>query len=274
MTVDASNILEFIHWAGLLQALVIIFSTWLFGRLIGGLTNRLVARFVLRRLLVEQVSALLRFFVYVLGGLAAVSSVFSLSQEVLAVMGGTIVVTVGLVLKDQAAAILAGVMILVEKPFSVGDRVSFGGYYGTITSIGLRSVRLVTLDDNEVSIPNSKFLSDPVASGNSGALTMLVQQDFWIGADQDFEQAKRIVSEALTYSPYFNPDKPWTVLTEQVRWEGMVSIQLRAKAYVLDIQYEKAFASDVAERTLRGLKEARIHPPGLLSRVIPVEAQP
>lgn len=266
MTVDASNILEFIHWAGLLQAGLVLLATWAIGRLLGALTDRLVARFVLRRLLVEQASALLRFFVYVLGVLLAISSVFSLSQEVVAVMGGTVVVTVGLVLKDQAAAILAGVMILVEKPFQVGDRVSFGGFYGTISSIGLRSVRLITLDDNEVTIPNSKFLSEPVASGNSGALTMLVQQDFWIGADQDFAAAKRIVEEALTNSPYFNAARPWAVLVQQQRWEGMVGIQLRAKAYVIDIQYEKRFASDVAERALGGLAQAGILAPAQLWR--------
>lgn len=41
-----------------------------------------------------------------------------------------------------------------RKTFQVGDRVNLEGYYGEVTSIGLRAVRLATVDDNEVTVPN------------------------------------------------------------------------------------------------------------------------
>ena len=53
-------------------------------------------------------------------------------------------------------------------------------------------MRLVTLDDNVVTIPNNKFLTDMVSSGNWGALDMQIQMDFFIGADQDVPLAKRL----------------------------------------------------------------------------------
>ena len=224
------------------------------------------------RLLVQQVSAFARFFVYVVGAVVAVQTMFSVSQEVLTVLGGTIIVTVGLVLKDQASSVMAAIVILVEKPFQVGDRVSFGSYYGTITNIGLRSVRLVTLDDNEITIPNSKFLTDAVASGNSGALTMLVQQDFYVGMGQDLPRAKAIVEECLTSSPYFYAMKPWTVLVNQVCLDMMVAVRLRAKAYVIELQYEKAFESDVSQRILEAFAREGILPPAVLHRAPPVPA--
>jgi small-conductance mechanosensitive channel len=171
------------------------------------------------------------------------------------------VVTVGLVLKDQASSVLAGITILVEKPFRVGDRVSFAGYYGDIKSIGLRSVRLVTLDDNEVTIPNNKFLTEPVASGNSGEFTMLVQQDFLIGFDEDIDRAKQLVEQALTSSCYFSMSKPWVVLVNQVVVDATIAVRLRAKGYVIELGYEKLFESDVSERVLGAFREESIKTP-------------
>jgi small-conductance mechanosensitive channel len=247
--------------SGLFGALVVLALTWLAGRLIREATRRLADSFANQRLTIEQLSAFLRFGVYVGGVLLAVSSVFSLSPEVLTVLGGTIVVTTGFALKDQASSIIAGLVILVEKPFQVGDRVTFGGHYGEITSIGLRSVRLVTLDDNEVTIPNSKFLTESVASGNAGALTMLVQQDFHVALDEDPRRAVALVGESVTTSPYFCPDHPWTVLVEETVVGELLALRVRAKAYVTDLRYEKAFASDVCQRVLDAFREAGVRRP-------------
>ncbi|MEM1023631.1 MAG: mechanosensitive ion channel domain-containing protein [Myxococcota bacterium] len=263
---DAEQVISLIRLSGLFTSALVITLTWLLGRGLSYGADRLSDSFSSQRLVIGRLSAFFRFAVYVLGTLLAVSYAFSLSSEVLTLLGGTLAVTLGLSLKDQASSVFAGIMILIEKPFQVGDRVSFGDYYGEIRDIGLRSVRLVTLDDNEVTIPNSRFLTEAVSSGNSGALTMLVQQDFFIGTDQDWAMAKRIISEALTTSPYFCPDLPWTVLINQVPVAEMLAIRLRAKAYVIQLELEKAFESDVTERVLDGFAGAGIGPPALLTR--------
>ena len=261
MDAQATQILQFIKPSGFIYAFGVLGLTWLFGRLLTPLTNRLASNFGRQRLLIQQTASLLRFGLYVFGTLIGLRLIFDVSNEVLAVVGGTIVVTVGLVLKDQASSVLAGITILVEKPFRVGDRVSFAGYYGDIKSIGLRSVRLVTLDDNEVTIPNNKFLTDPVASGNSGEFTMLVQQDFLIGFDEDIDRAKQLVEQALTSSCYFSMSKPWVVLVNQVVVDATIAVRLRAKAYVIELGYEKLFESDVSERVLGAFREESIKTP-------------
>ena len=110
-------------------------------------------------------------------------------------------------------------------------------------------MRLVTLDDNLVTIPNAKLGSEVVASGNAGALTMLVQQDFYIAVDQDAAQAQRLVGEALCSSRFCKLQMPWTVLVNQVVHEQHFAVRLRAKAYVVDVRYEKAFETDVTRVT-------------------------
>lgn len=262
------RLLDIFNPGGLpLAALILVVSLLLAATLRRGL-DRIGARFPDRRLILQQVGSLLRFAIYALGFLGLVASVVNLKQEVLLALGGTIAVAVGFALKDLAASVVAGLTILIDRPFQVGDRVTFGGYYGEIRHIGLRSVKLVTLDDTRVTIPNSRLLTDVVASGNSGAVEMMVQVDFHIGVDQDVTTAGKIVREALTSSRFVHLAKPWSVLVSQHIVENYVAIRLRAKGYVLDVRFEKAFETDLTERVIEGFRDAGIFPPAVLHRQV------
>ncbi|MCW8830132.1 MAG: mechanosensitive ion channel family protein [Gammaproteobacteria bacterium] len=67
----------------------------------------------------------------------------------------------GFALKDTISNILSGVLILLYKPFKIGDRINIAGHQGQVLSIDLRYTKLVTEDSN-VLIPNSKLFTDPV----------------------------------------------------------------------------------------------------------------
>ncbi|MEO0814287.1 MAG: mechanosensitive ion channel domain-containing protein, partial [Myxococcota bacterium] len=191
--------------------------------------------------------------------------VFNLSPEALLAVSGTVAVTLGFAFKDVAASFLAGISILTNKPFQVGDRISFGGYYGEVKEIGLRTVRLVTLDDNLVTIPSNKFLTDPVASANAGELDCMVVMNFFVDAGADHARAQEIVRQAVLASKYLYLGKPLAVLlSNRVSEHGRLIVELTAKAYVYDTRHEKAFASDVTDRVLRAFKRDGVALPGFL----------
>lgn len=258
---DQIVFLDFLRPSGLPYAILILLVTIALGHFTTTSLGRLSQRFADRRLLIQQVSSFARFMIYLFGCLGAVAAVLNLRREVLIALGGTAAVSIGFALKDFLASIVAGVIILVDRPFQVGDRVSFDGYYGEIRHIGLRSVRLVTLDDTQITIPNNKFLTDSVASGNAGDVQMMIQIDFYVGLDQDILRAKQIVSEALTSSRYIALDRIWKVLVSSVVEQSYIAVRLRAKAYVIDVRFEKDFESDVCERVFGAFREGGIMPP-------------
>jgi small-conductance mechanosensitive channel len=260
------NIIEFIRVGGILTGLMILLATWVVNRVIGGAIARIGEQFADKRLLINQIATLVRFSIYLSGIVLAIIFSFQLSREVILAITGTAAVTIGFALKDLAASVLAGIIIIIDRPFQVGDRVNFGGHYGEIKEIGLRSVRMVTLDDNVVTIPNNKFLTDVVSSGNWGALDMLVQLDFFIGQDQNVTRAKDLVGQCLTSSPYAFRQKPWSVLINQVQLENCMAVRLRAKCYVLDVKYEKTLESDITERVIEAFNEYGIMPPAIIHR--------
>lgn len=252
--------------SGLPWALLILAVGVVLARFLTRTLYEIGERFADKRLMIAQLGSFLRFGIYLVAGIGASVMVFHVTKEVLYAVGGTAAVSVGFALKDLVASVLAGLVVLIDRPFQVGDRVTFEGHYGEIRHIGLRSVSLVTLDDTQVTIPNSKFLTEAVASGNAGAVEMMVQVDFLIGVDQDVARAKRIVQEALTSSQYIYLKKPWTVLVNMLTQDGYLGVRLRAKAYVLDVKFEKAFESDVNERVLDGFRTNGIQPPAVLHR--------
>ncbi|MFP5431195.1 MAG: mechanosensitive ion channel family protein [Gammaproteobacteria bacterium] len=260
------QLLSAINFPGLAFALVILIVTWFVARFFTRTLQEIGNRIPERRLRLNQGITLLRFIIFLVGVILAISSAVSLSKEVIIAITGTAAVTIGFALKDLAASVLAGIIIIMDRPFQVGDRVTFDGFYGEITAIGLRSVRLVTLDDSVITIPNNKFLTDSVSSGNWGALDMLVQMDFFIGVDQDISEAQRLVGEAMTASRFAYLQKPWVVLINQVIQQEYVAIRLRAKAYVLDVKYEKAFETDVTLRVMAAFRAHGIMPPAILHR--------
>ena len=259
---------ETIRWSGLVYAAATMVITWFLVRGLTGALEGLGTRFTDRRLVLHQVATIGRFVLFLVGISIALLLSVNLSKEAVIALTGTAAVTIGFALKDIAASVLAGIIIIIDRPFQVGDRVTFDNVYGEISAIGLRSVRLTTLDDNVVTIPNNKFLTEIVSSGNWGALDMMIQMDFFIGVDQDLPLAKRLLEEALVTTRYAFPKKPWVVLVNQVIEKEYVALRLRAKAYVLDVKYEKAFETDVTERAFEAFREHGILPPAILHRTV------
>ena len=259
----AARIFEVFRLSGLLPGLLVVALAVVFLRGITLVSDRLGQRFTERRLLAQQVATVLRFTIYFTTFILVVRSVFRLDKQTMMALTGTIAVGVGFALKDLAASVLAGITILFDRPFHVGDRVTFDGLYGEITSIGLRSVRLTTLDDSMVTIPNNKFLTEVVVSGNAGSLHMQVDMDFFISQDSDVKRAKREVLEALRTSRFVFLEKPTMVLVKDLIHDNYLVTRLRAKAYVLDVRHEKAFETDVTERVKEAFARMNISPPAM-----------
>ena len=69
--------------------------------------------------------------------------------------------------QDSVKNIFAGIMIFVDKPFKVKERIQIQGYDGTVEEVGLRSTRIRTLDGRIVTIPNSTFTDNSVVNVTS-----------------------------------------------------------------------------------------------------------
>ena len=257
-----------IKWGGVFTSLFVVLGAGLTLRFLRQFVDSLSQRFPNRRLLLQKVATFAQFLLYVGTTITVILLSVELSESIIALIGGTIAVSIGFAIKDLVASFIAGIMIMIDRPFQVGDRITFGGEYGDITAIGLRSVRLQTLGDNTVTIPNNKFLSDMTSNGNYGALDMQCTMDFFIAPDQDVRRARELAAECAVSSRYTFLEKPVVVHVNQVITENYLAVRLRVKAYVLDTRYEKAFETDVNMRVMDAFGEEGILAPSIVVRSV------
>lgn len=261
-----ATMVEMFRWEGLLISFFVIITAWISLRFADRLVEKLSNIFEDRRLLIQKISAFFHFAVYLTAIVSVVMLSFKISKEILVILSGTGAVALGFALKDLAASVMAGVMIMFDRPFQVGDRINFGDQYGDVIAIGLRSVKLQTLDDSTVTIPNNMFLTQVTTCGNYGVVDMQIMVDFYIGIEQDADKAREIVQEVAANTRFIYLPKPIKVIVAQVVVENYIALRLRLKAYVLDTKYEKDFETDITLHVMKLFAENDIQPPAILHR--------
>ena len=262
--VNVESIQQFaslIRWSGVFFSILVIGATWLLIKFMNSMVESIGGQFAQYRMVLQKVQSFLQFFIYMTAGLVVFMMSFRINDHILALIGGTLAVSVGFALKDLAASFIAGLTVMIDRPFQVGDRVTFEGNYGDIITIGLRSVRMRTLNDDIITIPNNKFLNEVTTSGNYGALDMQVVIPFYVGMDEDITLARDLIQEAASSSRYIHLPKPVTVLVKQTITDNYLAIQLTCKAYVVDTAYEKLFETDITLRVMKEFKKHGIKPP-------------
>lgn len=243
------KIFTFIVLMGILVFVVKIFQSW--GKKLGQKWNS-------KRLLILQVVTIVSFFLYLIGMPVILYSTLRPPKELLIAVGGSAAVAIGFAIKDVVGSFVAGIVLLFDRPLQVGDRVQIGDCYGEVKSIGLRAIRVITLDDNVVTIPNIKLINDPVSSGNFGALDMLIEVPFYISIEEDIEKVRDLLYEIVVTSKYAFLAKPVSVVTSEVQEEMRLAIKMTVKAYVLDVRYEKAFQTDLVNRATKEFNRQKI----------------
>ncbi|MBN1763310.1 MAG: mechanosensitive ion channel [Methanomicrobia archaeon] len=253
--------LKSIDLGTILSTILILIIAYLITRVIAYLLTRFSERAGEYRITVKMVIPLLKFSIYGIAIYYIAASILSLSSTQLVAFSGLLGAAIGFGLKDLFADVVGGLVITVEKPYQIGDKVTIGGYYGEVSDIGIRATRLITPDDNLVSAPNYLIFTQAVASASAGSPEMMVVIDLFIDPDSDAELGLKILKEAVVTSKYvyISKKRPFTVLLEDFPFYR----RLRAKAYVYDLRYEFEFKSEVTRRTWNEFAKRGIKAPEL-----------
>lgn len=235
-----------IGWNLIMSVLALVIAYYVIRVLVWVLANR-AERSATRRLTYMKAIPVVRIVVWSIAIYYIIRVVFDVGGQQLIVAGGAIGVAVGFASQDALKNVFGGIMIILDQPFQVGDKVRIEGTYGEVVSIGLRSTRIVTPDDNLVSVPNTQVVNGQVANANAGALDCQVVTEIYLPGWVDVVRAKKIAYDAAATSRYVYLEKPIVVLVQDMFDHGFLT-RIVVKAYVLDTRYEQVFSSDITER--------------------------
>ncbi|MBE35586.1 MAG: mechanosensitive ion channel protein MscS [Opitutaceae bacterium] len=113
------------------------------------------------------VERIMGYLFLLLGGYIALQTI-GLDLSSLTVIAGAVGVGIGFGLQNIISNFISGIIILIERPISIGDRVEVGGVAGQIVKISLRSTIVVTNDNISIIVPNSSFISETVINWSHG----------------------------------------------------------------------------------------------------------
>ena len=183
--------------------IVAALALFVVGRLAARWVRRILVRVLQRaetdRTLVPYLSGLGYYLTMVFVAIAVLGVVGIQTASVIAVLGAA-GLAVGLALQGTLSNFAAGIMLLVFRPFRVGEYVEVGGEGGSVQSIGLFSLTLNTPDNVQVVMPNSMVWGDKIknyAANDTRRNDMVVGVSY----DDDLETAVGVIRELLAADP-------------------------------------------------------------------------
>jgi len=195
--IDLANLLQqVVLFVPKVIAAVIIFGLSLIGaRLAANWSRRTLTKHLHQPEMVQLLIRLVRWGIMIAGTLAALEQVdFNVSTFLAGL--GVAGLTVGFALQDIARNFIAGIILLVRRPFEIGQAVSVAGYSGTVMDVRTRDTTIKTWDGIHIILPNLKVIEGPVTNYSAASRRRRTIR-VGIGAEQDVKQAQQVFRQAL-----------------------------------------------------------------------------
>jgi small-conductance mechanosensitive channel len=150
--------------ASLVVAILILVAAYVLGRLSRKLvSDRLLARTHMSIGVRYMLGRFTGYLVFILGGIVALQTI-GVHATTLTAFGAALGVGIGFGLQDIVKNFVAGLVILIERPFQVGDRIEIDKVAAEVWEIRSRATVLRTNDDVHLIVPNSRFINDTVVN--------------------------------------------------------------------------------------------------------------
>lgn len=150
---------------------------------------------------------------------------------------GTAGLSIGLALQGSLSNFAGGVLILLSKPFVIGDYVMINGEEGTVSKIDIVYTTLVKYDNRIIKCPNGEVANNTIINYTNQD-GRRVDVKFSIHYDSDIHKTKEIVRKIILNSPYTLQDKPNDVVVMLLDESG---VNLETRAWVEPKNYWDAY---------------------------------
>jgi MscS family membrane protein len=170
--------------------------------------------------LVKRIARVVLIFI----ALSALLSLFGINMTAFAALLGITGLAFSLAARDTIADAIAGVIILVDQPFRVGDRIEIAAAntWGDVTDIGLRTTRILTRDNRMVIIPNNLIAKNEIINYTYPDPNYRIETHVGVAYHTDIERARQVMRDAVRTVPTVLADKPVDVLYNDMGDSAMI----------------------------------------------------
>jgi len=219
MNVDFSTLLPKIYELLTVYGIKVIAALAIF--IVGRWVAKGIRRFIRKMMTHSKVDPTLISFVANLAYVALLAFIVIAALNQLGIQTASFIailgaagLAVGLALQGSLSNFAAGVLMIVFRPFKVGDFIEGAGVAGTVEEIQIFTTLLITPDNKTIIVPNSKITGDNIINYSAKG-TRRVDMVFGIGYDDDIDKARAIIMDVVSGDERVMKDpKPVVLLSE------------------------------------------------------------
>jgi small conductance mechanosensitive channel len=225
-------------------ALALIFVAWVIAAWVGRIVARRLERVQFDLTLTRFFASVTRYTILVMALLACLS-IFGVQTTSFAAVIGAAGLAVGLAMQGTLSNFAAGIMMLVFRPFTIGDVVEAGGVRGKITAIELFTTTFDTPDNRRFIVPNSLIFGATIENVTYHATRRV---DVSVGADYgaDIDATRAVLEKAVASVPGRIEEPAAQVFLQQL---GGSSVDWQVRVWCNTEDYW-----DVYQATVRAVK--------------------
>ena len=177
---------------------------------------------------------LTRFSGFIIYAIAIIMAMDKLGINVMPFIAGAGVagVAIGFAAKDTLSNLIAGVLLIIDRPFEIGDRIEVwsapkgSATWGDVVDIGLRATRIKTTDNIVIIIPNNEVMLRDIINYTAINSKIRVRVNIGISYEADLKKAKSLIIEVAESMPWASAD-PKPVVVVNNFGDSSVDLQLR-----------------------------------------------
>jgi small conductance mechanosensitive channel len=222
------NIVEIIggYAFSLLMALLIfIIGKWIVNKIVGIFGNLLRRVKGMDETLIKFLENIVYYTLMIVVLLTSLGKLGVETTSFLAILGAA-GLAIGLALKDSLGNFASGVMIILFKPFKVGDAVTAAGVTGSVSEVGIFNSVFITPDNQKIIIPNGAITSGSIININAHD-TRRVDLIVGIGYNDDIKKTKDVLNDIITSNEKILLDKGITIAVSELA-DSSVNFVVRA----------------------------------------------
>ncbi|MFZ5720823.1 MAG: mechanosensitive ion channel family protein [Pseudomonadota bacterium] len=214
----------------IVAGLILAVTLWAAKRM-AGVADKAMARFTRRHApdptLSAFISGLVRYLIIAIGLIAVLQQIGVQATSVIAVLGAASL-AIGLALQGTLGNVAAGVMILLLRPYRVGEHVELSGREGTVAAIDLFNTTISDFEGRTIYMPNGKVFGDMIVNFTRSGRRRF-ELVFTVDYEDDLDLALEKLLEVANADPRVLPDPaPWAKVTATA--DSGVNVSLRCWA--------------------------------------------
>jgi len=146
-------------------------------------------------------------------------------------------IAIGFAAKDTLSNLIAGILLIIDRPFEVGDRIEIwsapanSASWGDVIDIGLRATKIKTTDNIVIIIPNNEIMKRDIVNYTIIESKIRVRINIGIAYDADIGKAKDLIVRVARSADWISNDPAPKVV---VRSFGESSIELQVRVWIAD----------------------------------------